>query len=71
MAAHGPSNLEKDLAKLSYDLDKSAAKVDAVLSKHPDVKSKKKLLSSEIVRLMSSADEFLSLYQRKKATSAQ
>lgn len=65
-AAHRPGNLEKDLSKLSYDLDKLAAKADAVLTKHVDVRPKKKLLSKELVKLMERADELLKIYQRKE-----
>jgi len=65
-AAHRPGNLEKDLTRLSYDLDKLAAKVDEVLTKHIDVRPKKKLLSSELVKLMSRADELLQIYQKKE-----
>jgi len=56
--------LEKLLAKISYNLDQCAAKVDAVPSKkHKDLKSRKKVLSNEIVKLMARADTYLELFK--------
>mmetsp|Transcript_7411 Transcript_7411/g.10796 ORF Transcript_7411/g.10796 Transcript_7411/m.10796 type:complete len:168 (-) Transcript_7411:85-588(-) len=68
--SHRPGNLEKDLARLSYDLDKLAAEVDSVLSRNMDViRIQKKSLSTKIVKIMEGADFFLSLYQeQEKAT---
>lgn len=68
--AHLPENLEKDLAKLSYDLDRLAAKVDTVLTKHADVRPKKKELSRVLVKLMERADELLKIYQKKEKSTA-
>lgn len=57
-------NLEKTLAGVSYNLDQYAAQVDAVPSKHhPDLKSRKKLLSNQIVQLMQRADVYMTHYQ--------
>jgi hypothetical protein len=59
-----PQSLEKKMAQLSYDLDKHAAKVDAVpSSKHPDIKKRKKYLSTKIVKLMERADILVKHFQ--------
>lgn len=68
--SHRPGNLEKDLANLSYSLDKLAAGVDSVLSRNMDVvRMKKKFLSTKIVKLMEEADVLLSLYQENEQIS--
>ena len=57
-------SLEKLLAKVSYNLDKYAAQVDAVPSKkHKDLKPRKKDISNQIVQLMQRADVYLELYK--------
>ena len=68
-SAHRPRNLEKDIIKLSYDLDKLAATADAVVLQDVDMRPKKKLLSTKIVKLMEKADELLRIYQRKDPAS--
>lgn len=59
-----PGNLEKDITKLSYDLDKLAAKIDSVRPIHTDIKTRKKLLSNRVVRVMERVDVLLGLYQQ-------
>jgi hypothetical protein len=71
MANFAPSNLETSLTKLSYTLDKLAAKVDGVLvaggdqhsSVQQDLKRRKKLLSKQIVLAMERADALLAAYE--------
>jgi hypothetical protein len=67
--AHRPGNLEKDLATLSFDLDKLAAAVDAVVLEDIDLRPKKKMISREIVKVMAQADELLKIYQQKDSVS--
>lgn len=62
--AKNAMTLEKLLAKVSYNLDKYAAQVDAVPSKkHSNLKPRKKDLSNQIVQLMQRADVYLELYK--------
>ena len=63
-SAHGPSNLEKDLATLSFDLDRLAATVDAVVLVDVSLRPKKKRISQDIVTAMEKADALLNVYQR-------
>jgi hypothetical protein len=68
-SAHRPGNLEKDLATLSFDLDKLAAAVDAVVLEDIDLRPRKKMISREIVKVMAQADELLKIYQHKDSVS--
>ena len=53
-------NLDKLMARVSYNLDQLAAKVDAVPSqKHVDLKARKKQLSTKIVGVMQRADVYV------------
>lgn len=63
--AHAPYDLEKDLAKVSHDLDTFAANVDAVPS-HGDaeLKMRKKKCSERVVTMMARADFMLALYKQ-------
>jgi hypothetical protein len=57
------------LAKLSYELDQRAAKVDQVIlsdEDHVDIKLRKKALSKRIVRLMERTDRLILFYQKAK-----
>ena len=63
--AHGASNLQKDLARLNYELDGAAAAVDAVRCLHRDARAQKKLLSQTVVGLMGRTDRLIALYKRR------
>jgi len=66
--AHAPRDLERDLAKISHDLDTLAANVDAVPS-HGDaeIKRRKKAYSEQVVKMMARADFMLSLYKQESS----
>lgn len=58
-------DLRQALALLSYDLDQFAAKIDQVASKSStEVKACKKLLSSNVVRLMERADSLIDSFKK-------
>ena len=60
--------LEKLLAKVSYNLDQYAAKIDSVPSKkHRDLKPRKKEISNQIVQLMQRADVYVARYKGGQA----
>lgn len=62
-------DLQMQLAKLSYELDQRAAKVDQVIlsdEDHVDIKLRKKALSKRIVRLMERTDRLILFYQKAK-----
>lgn len=62
-----PRNLEKDLAKLSYDLDSLAATVDSVVAVDDgELKQRKKLYSEQLVFMMERADVLLECYNEKE-----
>ena len=64
--AHAPRDLEKDLSKISHDLDTLAAKVDAVPSHgDADIKVRKKRASQQLVLMMERADYMLEVYAQK------
>ena len=64
--AHAPRDLEKDLAKISHNLDTLAATVDAVPSHgDADIKGRKKRASQQLVLMMERADEMLEVYAQK------
>lgn len=65
-AAHHPSNLEKDLATLSFDLDRLAATVDSVVLEEISLRPRKKKISRDIVTAMEKADALLNVYQHKE-----
>lgn len=65
--AHAPRNLEKDLAKVSHDLDTLAASVDAVPSYgNVELKTRKKRASEQVVRMMARADVMLAIYKQQQ-----
>jgi hypothetical protein len=67
MVAHAPRNLEKDLTKVSHDLDTLAATVDSVPSHgNVDIKLRKKQSSQQVVLMMERADILLSCYHQEK-----
>ena len=69
--AHAPRDLEKDLAKVSYNLDTLAANVDAVPSHgDADLKQRKKDCSQELVLMMERADALLDLYKQESEISS-
>lgn len=69
--AHAPRDLEKDLAKVSHDLDSLAAKVDAVPSHGVEqIKRRKKLCSERIVAMMERADYMLEIYTQKDESTS-
>jgi hypothetical protein len=62
-------DLQKQLAKMSYDLDQYAAKVDQVIlsdQDQADIKQRKKMLSKRIVRLMERTDSLVVFYKKAK-----
>ena len=68
-AAHFPSNLEKDFATLSFELDKLAATVDEVLLEDISLRPKKRVLSQTIVAAMEKVDALLNLYLHQEAVN--
>jgi hypothetical protein len=65
--AHLPENLEKDIVMLSFNLDKLAASVDAVILDDAELRPRKKQISSNIVLAMERADALLNIYKREES----
>lgn len=62
-------DLPKHLAWLSDDLDRLAAKVDGVQSQgEPEIKQRKKSLSTRLVKLMERIDILIKAYERAQST---
>lgn len=67
MVAHAPRNLEKDLSKVSHDLDTLAATLDSVPSRgNVDIKLRKKQTSQKVVLMMERVDTLLACYQTRE-----